>query len=184
MRSSRYLLLGLLLVVAAAEAFAMWSSPSASGAAARSRSPFDDDAGVVHLDRLLLRSLRTAAIAAEADGVTISVNSGWRSAEDQRRLQREAVARYGSEEEAARWVASPETSAHVSGDAVDIGGADATRWLADHGAAFGLCRIYDNEPWHFERRPEATEHGCPPTYPDPTRDPRLHPYGVATRLNG
>ena len=52
----------------------------------------------------------------------------------QEQLLDEAVSEYGSEEEAARWVATPETSPHVSGDAVDIGPADATAWLSEHGA--------------------------------------------------
>jgi hypothetical protein len=64
----------------------------------------------------------------------------------------------------------------VSGDAVDIGPLDATAWLSEHGAKYGLCQIYRNEPWHYELRPEAIGHGCPPMYADPTRDPRMqHP---------
>ena len=65
------------------------------------------------------------------------------------------------------------TSAHVSGDAVDIGDADADAWLAANGAGYGLCPIYDNEPWHFELREEALAQGCPTTYTDPTEDPRM-----------
>jgi hypothetical protein len=61
----------------------------------------------------------------------------------------------------------------VSGDAVDIGSAGGTTWLSKHGAAYGLCQIYRNEPWHFELRPEAMKRGCPPMYADPTRDPRM-----------
>ena len=56
--------------------------------------------------------------------------------------------------------------------AVDLAHADATAWLAAHGAAYGLCQIYGNEPWHYELRPAAVEHGCPPMYADPTHDPR------------
>jgi D-alanyl-D-alanine carboxypeptidase len=63
----------------------------------------------------------------------------------------------------------------VSGEAVDIGPFDAAEWLAEHGAAYGLCQIYDNEPWHYERRPDAVDDGCPPTYVDPTEDPRMQP---------
>ena len=70
-------------------------------------------------------------------------------------------------------MATADTSAHVSGDAVDIGPADATAWLSEHGAAYGLCQIYGNEPWHYELRPEAVDHGCPPMYADPTHDPRM-----------
>ena len=58
-------------------------------------------------------------------------------------------------------MATPETSAHVSGDAVDIGPSGAAAWLSEHGRAYGLCQIYGNEPWHYELRPEAVDHGCP-----------------------
>jgi hypothetical protein len=61
----------------------------------------------------------------------------------------------------------------VSGDAIDIGHFDATVWLSEHGAEYGLCQIYRNEPWHYELRPEAIDHGCPPMYADPTHDPRM-----------
>jgi D-alanyl-D-alanine carboxypeptidase len=135
---------------------------------------FDDEIpGVAKLDPALLGALRQAADDAADDGVELFVDSGWRSPEYQERLLREAVSKYGSEEEAARWVASAETSAHVSGDAVDIGPSDATAWLSEHGAEYGLCQIYGNEPWHYELRPEAIDHGCPPMYADPTHDPRM-----------
>ena len=61
----------------------------------------------------------------------------------------------------------------MSGDAVDIGPSEATAWLSEHGAAYGLCQTYGNEPWHYELRSDATAHGCPPPYADPTQDPRL-----------
>ena len=129
--------------------------------------------GVANLDPDLLGALRRAATDAADDGVEFVVDSGWRSPEYQERLFREAVLKYGSEEEAARWVATPNTSPHVSGDAVDIGPARATSWLSAHGAAYGLCQIYANEPWHYELRPEALDRGCPPMHADPTHDPRM-----------
>jgi hypothetical protein len=135
---------------------------------------FDDRyPAVANLDPGLLSALRAAATDASADGVEFFVNSGWRSAEYQDQLLREAVSTYGSEAEAARWVATAETSAHVAGDAVDIGSYDATAWLSEHGSAFGLCTTYDNEPWHVELRPAAIADGCPATYADPTQDPRM-----------
>ena len=87
-------------------------------------------------------------------------------------LSDETLSTYGSEAAAARWVATPTASAHVSGKAVDLS-VEAARWLSAHGATYGLCRIYGNEPWHYELRPRAVAHGCPPTYADPTRDPRM-----------
>jgi zinc D-Ala-D-Ala carboxypeptidase len=117
--------------------------------------------GVGNLDLDLLQALRAAAADAADDGVELYVISGWRSPEYQDQLLREAVSTYGSAEEAARWVATADTSPHVSGDAVDIGSLDATTWLSEHGADFGLCQIYRNEPWHYELRPEAVDRRCP-----------------------
>ncbi len=146
----------------------------ADGAVPDSTTVFDDDIPAVgNLDPDLLAALRQAAKAAAADGVEFFVNSGWRSPAYQEHLLREAVAKYGSEKEAARWVATPDTSPHVSGLAIDIGRSDATAWLSKQGAGYGLCQIYRNEPWHYELRPGAIEHGCPPMYTDPSHDPRM-----------
>ena len=135
---------------------------------------FDDEIpAVAKLDPALLRALRQAATDAAGDGVELYVDSGWRSAKYQEHLLRAAIAKYGSEKEAARWVAAPNTSAHVSGDAIDIGSSEAAAWLSEHGAEYGLCQIYRNEPWHYELRPKAVDHGCPPMYADPTHDPRM-----------
>lgn len=153
---------------------AVTSTTGADGDLPDGVTVFDDRyPGVANLDPDLLRALRAAATDAAAEGVTMHVNSGWRSAAHQARLLREAVSEHGSEEEAARWVATPETSAHVTGDAVDIGPADASAWLARRGAGYGLCPVYRNEPWHYELRPEAIGAGCPALYADPTHDPRM-----------
>jgi zinc D-Ala-D-Ala carboxypeptidase len=146
----------------------------ADGAVPDGATVFDDDfPAVANLDQALLGSLRQAATDAAGDGIEFIVNSGWRSAEYQEQLLQEAVSEYGSEEEAARWVATPETSPHVSGDAVDVGPDDATAWLSEHGAAYGLCQIYGNEPWHYELRPDTIDQECPPMYADPAQDPRM-----------
>jgi zinc D-Ala-D-Ala carboxypeptidase len=146
----------------------------ADGAVPDGATVFDDDfPAVANLDPALLGALRQAATDAAGDGVEFLVNSGWRSPKYQEQLLQEAVSEYGSEEEAARWVATAETSPHVSGDAVDVGPSDATAWLSEQGAEYGLCQVYGNEPWHFELRHEALDHGCPPMYADPTQDPRM-----------
>jgi D-alanyl-D-alanine carboxypeptidase len=150
------------------------AATEADGVLPEGATLFDDEyAGVANLDPHLLRSLRAAAADAAEDGVEFVVTSGWRSRDYQDQLLREAVVTYGSAEEAARWVATAETSSHVSGDAADIGLYDASAWLSRHGAAFGLCQIYGNESWHYELRPQATVSGCPPMYDDPTSDPRM-----------
>jgi D-alanyl-D-alanine carboxypeptidase len=146
----------------------------ADGAVPNGTTIFDDEIpAVANLDPALLGALRRAATDAAHDGVELSVDSGWRSPAYQEQLLREAVSKYGSEHEAARWVATPNTSAHVSGDAVDIGPSYAAAWLFEHGAKYELCQIYSNEPWHYELRPEAIAHGCPRMYADPTHDPRM-----------
>jgi len=135
---------------------------------------FDDGYdGITNLRPELLQALRAAAADARSQGIEFIVNNGWRSAELQEQMLRDAVSQYGSLEEASRWVASPQTSAHVSGDAVDIDGADAPAWLSAYGASYGLCQTYANEPWHYELVPDATSSGCPIMYADPTEDPRL-----------
>jgi zinc D-Ala-D-Ala carboxypeptidase len=145
----------------------------ADGAVPDGTTVFDDEIpGVANLGPDLLRALRQAAADAAEGGVELLIDSGWRSPEYQSQLFRAAVFEYGSEAEAARWVATPETSAHVSGDAVDLA-RDAAAWLSVHGAEYGLCQIYGNEPWHYELRSDAIHRGCPPMYADPTHDPRM-----------
>jgi hypothetical protein len=148
----------------------------ADGAVPDATTVFDDGVpGVAKLDPGLLGALRRAATDAAPVGVEFFVDSGWRSEAYQQQLLDDAISKYGSEREASRWVATPDTSAHVSGDAVDIGRSDATAWLSAHGAAYGLCQTYANESWHYELRPDAIARGCPPMYADPTHDPRMHP---------
>jgi zinc D-Ala-D-Ala carboxypeptidase len=147
----------------------------ADGAVPAGTTVFDEQVpGVAKLDPALLSALRRAATDAARYGIRFYVNSGWRSAAYEEHLRLEAVSKYGSEQEAARWVATPSTSPHVKGEAVDLGPSAATTWLSANGARYGLCQIYANEPWHYELRPEAVDDGCPPTYADPTQDPRMH----------
>jgi hypothetical protein len=126
--------------------------------------------GIANLDANLLDALQRAATDS---GLDFPVSSGWRSAQYQERLLDQAVAIHGSEAEAARWVAPADKSLHVSGDAVDLDGPKSKAWLAEHGSAYGLCLVYENEPWHFEFRSDAPTRGCPAPYEDSAHDPRL-----------
>jgi zinc D-Ala-D-Ala carboxypeptidase len=147
----------------------------ADGVVRRGVTVFDDGhPAVANLDPALLDALRRAASDAAADGVALRIESGWRSPRYQQRLLDRAVSKYGSRDDAARWVAPPDASAHVTGDAVDVGLA-AAAWLSERGARYGLYRIYRNEPWHYELRLEAIGHGRPRMYADPTHDPRMQP---------
>jgi hypothetical protein len=146
----------------------------ADGLLANGATSFDDELpGVARLDPGLLGALRLAAGDAAKDGIVVYIESGWRSPKYQEALLEQAVSTYGSEAAAARWVATPATSPHVSGDAVDIRNPDAVAWLSENGARYGLCQIYRNEPWHYELRREAVDDGCPSMYADPTHDPRM-----------
>lgn len=117
------------------------------------------------LDTELERRFAGAVEAASADGIEMTLTSGWRSAEDQAALVELTLAKHGSAEEAHRWVLPPERSAHVAGLAIDVGPTDGALWLEQHGAEHGLCRVYANELWHFE---PAVEPGgtCPDLLPD------------------
>jgi hypothetical protein len=113
------------------------------------------------LDPALQRALTRATAAARRDGITVRVTSGRRSKRYQQQLLDEAIVRYGSREIARQYVNTPDRSTHVKGLAVDIGPTDAAYWMIQHGAEFGLCQIYANEVWHFER--VTTPGGiCPP----------------------
>lgn len=93
------------------------------------------------------------------------VSSGWRSQACQQWSSDEAVDRYGSQDEARRWVLPPDRSAHVAGHAVDVGPTDAMSWLSRHGADLGLCQVHADELWHHELT--AVRGGtCPPRAPD------------------
>jgi len=132
-----------------------------------------EEPAITRLRPELRNALREAALQAGSDGVSVAVSSGWRSRKLQSQLLADATRKYHSQEEAARWVATPETSPHVNGDAVDIAGEDAMSWLSQNGARFGLCQIYSNERWHYEYRASALSGSCPLMYQDPTEDPRM-----------
>lgn len=119
-----------------------------------------DHPAIARLDRDLRRALAAATDAAHDEGIALRVTSGWRSPAHQQRLFDEAVDRYRSVDAARRLVAEPERSAHVHGEAVDIGPTDAAYWMQRHGARFGLCQTYANEVWHYELRVEPGGY-CP-----------------------
>jgi D-alanyl-D-alanine carboxypeptidase len=116
---------------------------------------------VTGLTPSLRRAVARAIDAARADGVALRVTSGWRSAEHQQRLYEDAIGKYGSPAVARQWVLPPEESAHVRGEAVDVGPPAGAVWLETYGVRFGLCRRYANEPWHFERLAPAVGSACP-----------------------
>lgn len=123
------------------------------------------DPAIGRLEPRLLTAIQNATSAAAAEGVTMTINSGWRSPQFQQQLLDDAVHTYGSLAAARQYVQTPQLSKHVTGEAVDVGGADADRWLIANGSRFGLCRIYANELWHFELATDLFG-GCPPLLPN------------------
>lgn len=125
----------------------------------------DDVPAITNLDPALLDALRRAASAARADnGTEITFTAGWRSERYQRYLFQQAVHKYGSVQEASRWVMPGTTSKHLAGQAVDVATVDAMEWLKSSGARFGLCQVYSNENWHYELT--ARKGVCPPLLTD------------------
>jgi LAS superfamily LD-carboxypeptidase LdcB len=129
-------------------------------------TPFDvQHPAVGRLDPALLSAIQRAATEAAGNGITMTITSGWRSPEFQQRLLDNAVQTYGSLAAARQYVQTPAMSKHVSGEAVDVGGAGADQWLIANGSRFGLCRIYANELWHFELAADALG-SCPALLPN------------------
>lgn len=116
----------------------------------------------------ILSRFERAQDAAAVDGIELSIRSGWRSAEEQRRLYDEAVEEHG-EEKARSLVLPPERSAHVAGTAIDVSPFEGAQWLEARSEEFGLCRTYENEWWHFEVTGDVGD-PCPEMKPDASVD--------------
>jgi len=116
------------------------------------------------LDRTFEVRFLAAQAAAKMAGFNIKITSGFRTQELQQRLFTDAIKKYGSENEASKWVLPKDISHHPWGIAIDVnypGDKVAVKWLEDNGSQFGLCRVYENEWWHFEPV-IAPGQSCPP----------------------
>lgn len=180
---ARWFVVGLVAVLGAA---LLWLTltPDTAPKAPAAQSTGVAPAGRATVDGLqapLRRSIGAAVRAARAEGIDLRITSGWRSVEEQAALFDEAVAKYGSAREARRWVLPPDESAHVSGEAVDVGPRPAALWLAARGAEFGLCQRYAHEPWHFERLTGPGGSECPA--PRTTYEGAAHPASALLGTN-
>ncbi|WP_206508952.1 M15 family metallopeptidase [Rhodococcus sp. BGS-1C] len=133
-----------------------WSVPAAHA---------DVAVGTPGLDPVLAAAYILAEQQAHAEGVPLSITSGYRTPAEQQELWEDGIRTYGSPDAARHWVLPPEASSHVHGRALDVGPQQGAQWLEARGNQWGLCRTYDNEWWHFEL---ATIPGgtCPPRLPD------------------
>lgn len=103
---------------------------------------------------------------AKNQGVALCLNDGKRSTAQQLALYADYVKQFGRAA-ADVYVLPPSKSAHVKGYAVDVQPAAAYQWLQTTRGARGWCRIYDNEPWHFEYSRGYQTAGCPARLPEP-----------------
>ena len=83
------------------------------------------------------------AAAARADGVTLVINSGFRTMNQQRYLYDLYLRGVGN------LAAYPGYSNHQSGSALDLG-RSANAWLNAHAAAYNFFRTVPTEDWHWE----------------------------------
>jgi hypothetical protein len=81
------------------------------------------------------------AAAAARDGVTLTINSAYRSDAEQQRLW--------DANPDPRMVAPPGTSLHRCGTELDLGPPEAYSWLAANAARFGFVQRYSWEAWHY-----------------------------------
>lgn len=88
--------------------------------------------------------------AAAAEGLSLKVNSAWRSNEEQAALYALFLSGKGNLAAPVGW------SNHEAGTAVDVE-SDSGRnaeffWLTKNAARFGFYRTVPSEPWHWEFR--------------------------------
>jgi hypothetical protein len=81
------------------------------------------------------------AAAASSVGLTLVVNSGFRSDAEQAAL-------FAAHPD-PRWVAPPGHSLHRCATELDLGPESAYGWLAANAERFGFVQRYSWEPWHF-----------------------------------
>ncbi|WP_246649967.1 transglycosylase SLT domain-containing protein [Rhizobium laguerreae] len=113
---------------------------------------------------------------------SLGVFSGARSNERQAELWQAALKKYGSIDEARRWVAPPGKSEHNHGNAADLSyngqslanaPADVVKWLHDNAGQYGLKFPLGNENWHIED--DSTRGGTgtrPPVDPEVVKEYR------------
>jgi hypothetical protein len=87
--------------------------------------------------------------AARSAGVTIKLNSAFRTMAKQRALYRDYLIGFGNK------AARPGRSNHQAGLAIDVNYRDAgvVSWLRQNASRFGFRETVSGEPWHWEYRP-------------------------------
>ncbi len=115
------------------------------------------------------RAYRRMARAAKADGVTLSIASGFRTNAEQAALYDCYLT---GDCNGGNLAAPPGHSNHQSGLALDLNThvRSVRRWLERHGSEYGFARTVRSEPWHWEyvggeRQPAVSVAILPPAEP-------------------
>lgn len=122
----------------------------------------DEDPGGLRDD--VLDAFRKLRAEAGRRNVVLCLQDGKRSTRQQQAQYDEYVKEFGSEEQARKYVLPPHLSNHVKGFAIDVQPQSSAAWVERSAGAYGWCRRYENEPWHFEYDPSYPR-GCPPLLP-------------------
>jgi len=125
------------------------------------RFPSEDLDGLTAATRTAFEAARTEALWHH--GELIGLHDGYRAAHVQAGLFADEVSRTGSVRLARLRVLPPHESRHVTGTALDVRPTEGARWLERYGSRYHLYRVYDNEWWHFEYRPEGQPSQTPDT---------------------
>lgn len=119
----------------------------------------------------------------------LQIYSAYRSPELQAQLYENALAKYGDETAARKWVAPPGKSQHNHGRAVDLqfngqrldkAPEEIRNWVAENAARYGLTVPMEWEPWQVELAGarDGTYETAPQQFPTPETRNYLAPPGL------
>ena len=126
----------------------------------------------IHLRNEAIEPLRAMAAAAAAAGVSLLIDSGYRSDRYQRIIFRQFMEKGQTFTNIARYVAPPGYSEHALGTVVDFhpsgrgfSASAAYRWLREHANSFGFHETLPRngrhhfpwEPWHWKFQAVAAD---------------------------
>lgn len=171
-------------VLAKTSSVASYTPEQATAAKSFLQTRTDKDASAIDglQDTFAVKLSRMLQAAPDDIREGLGVFSGARSNERQAELWQEALKKYGSVDEARRWVAPPGKSEHNKGNAADLGyngqslanaPANVVQWVHDNAAQFGLKFPLSNENWHIED--DSTRGGkgsAPPVDPEVVKEYR------------
>lgn len=171
-------------VIARTASVASYTPEQATAAKSFLQTRTDKDASAIQglQDTFAVKLSRMLQSAPPEIREGLGVFSGARSNERQAELWKDALAKYGSVDEARRWVAPPGHSEHNKGNAADLSYngqslADApenvVKWLHDNAGQYGLKFPLGNENWHVED--DSTRGGSgtrPPVDPEVVKEYR------------